>query len=63
MISTTPTKCWIINIRIPNMPRLEIAYKTPVLKLATNLVASIGAGSHRACTAIFDDAGFCALVA
>jgi hypothetical protein len=41
---------------------LEIPEKT-VLKLAIDLVASFEAGSHRACAAIFDDAGFCALVA
>jgi hypothetical protein len=41
----------------------EIADKKPVLKLAIKLVASLGAGSHRACTAIFDDAGFCAVEA
>jgi hypothetical protein len=36
----------------------EIADKNPVLKLAIDLVASFGAGSHRACAAIFDDADF-----
>jgi hypothetical protein len=41
----------------------EIADKKPVMKLAINVVASLGAGSHRACAAMFDDAGFCAVEA
>jgi hypothetical protein len=39
----------------------EIADKTPVLKLVINLVASFGAGSHRACAAMFDAACFASL--
>jgi hypothetical protein len=38
---------------------IEIADEKPVLKLAIDLVASSVAGSHRACAAIFDGAGFC----
>jgi hypothetical protein len=53
----------IINSTYSRYLIFEIADKKPVMKLAINVVASLGAGSHRACAAIFDDAGFCALVA
>jgi hypothetical protein len=47
---------------IQDISCLEITEKKPVINLAIDLVA-FGAGSHRACAAIFDDAGFCALAA
>jgi hypothetical protein len=46
----------IINSTYSRYLIFEIADKKPVMKLAMNVVASFGAGSHRACAAIFDDA-------
>jgi hypothetical protein len=48
----------IINSTYSRYLILEIADKNPIFKLAIDLGASSGAGSHRACAAIFDDAGF-----
>jgi hypothetical protein len=47
---------------IHNISCLEIADKNPDLNLPINLVASFAPDSHRACAAIFDDAGFWAVL-